>query len=102
MKKVLVASLLASFVSSSLLAHTALMNCFDNGDGTIGCEAGYSDGSSASGVPLKVLQNGKTLYEVKLDKNSETTFKKPQGDYSVVLDGGDGHAVRIQSSSILK
>lgn len=102
MKKVWVASLLVGVVSSSLLAHTALMNCFDNGDGTIGCEAGYSDGSSASGVPLKVLQNGKTVYEVKMDKNSEATFKKPEGEYRVILDGGDGHAVSIQSSAILK
>lgn len=102
MKKVWVASLLAGLVSSSLLAHTALMSCVDNGDGTIGCEAGYSDGSSASGVPLKVLQNGKTIYEVKFDANSEAMFKKPQGDYTVLLDGGDGHALTIKSSQILK
>ena len=102
MKKVLVTSLLAGVASSLLFAHTALMNCVDNGDGTIGCEAGYSDGSSATGVSLKVLQNGKTLYELKMDKNSEVTFKKPQGEYTVLLDGGDGHAITIKSSQILK
>ncbi|MBK1637032.1 hypothetical protein CKO19_14985, partial [Rhodovulum adriaticum] len=29
-------------------AHTPLCACYDNGDGTVLCEGGFSDGSSAA------------------------------------------------------
>ena len=29
------------------LAHTPLCSCYDNGDGSVECEGGFSDGSSA-------------------------------------------------------
>ena len=35
-------------------AHSAIFDCFDNGDGTVSCQGGYSDGSSASGVSIKI------------------------------------------------
>lgn len=89
-------------LASSSYAHTALMNCMENSDAIIGCEAGFSDGSSATGVPLKVVQDGKVVFETKFDQNSEVSFKKPQGEYTVVFDGGDGHTLTIQSKSILK
>lgn len=102
MRKIVVASMAIGVVTSSLFAHTALMSCMENADAMIICEAGYSDGSSASGVPLKVIQNGKVVLEKKFDANSEASFKKPQGDYTVILDGGDGHAVSVPSTSIFK
>ena len=36
-------------------AHTPLFDCFDNGDDTLTCEGGFSDGSSAAGVSIRVL-----------------------------------------------
>ena len=50
-----------AIASSSLFAHTAIMSCFDNGDDTITCEGGFSDGSSASGVKFRIEENGKNL-----------------------------------------
>jgi len=41
-KKVALSLMIAS---SSLFAHSAIMSCFDNGDGTITCEGGFSDSS---------------------------------------------------------
>lgn len=57
-KNVLVALVIAS---SSAYAHSAIMSCFDNGDGTVTCEGGFSDGSSASGVKFHVDQGGKKI-----------------------------------------
>lgn len=96
-KKVLISLLL---ISSSLFAHTAIMSCFDNGDGTITCEGGFSDGSSASGVKFRVEQGGKTIFESKMSEYSEVTFDKPNGDYTAVFDAGEGHAVMIKGSDI--
>lgn len=87
-------------ISSSLFAHTAIMSCFDNGDGTITCEGGFSDGSSASGVKFRVEQGGKTIFNTKMNEDSEVTFDKPNGDYSAVFDAGEGHAVHIKGSDI--
>ncbi|MCD4758377.1 MAG: hypothetical protein K8R39_08905 [Arcobacteraceae bacterium] len=96
-KKVLLSLTIAS---SSVFAHTAIMSCFDNGDGSITCEGGFSDGSSASGVKFRIEQNGKTIFESKMSEDSEVTFKKPAGEYSAVFDAGEGHAVHIKGSDI--
>ena len=40
-----VAALLGAQASPAA-AHSALLNCFDNADGTFTCPGGYSDGSS--------------------------------------------------------
>lgn len=87
-------------VASSAFAHSAIMNCFDNADGTITCEGGFSDGSSASGVYFVIEQNGKEIYEAKMNENSEVTFKKPQGEFTAILDAGEGHEVYIKSKDI--
>ena len=42
------------FFSASVWAHTPLCSCYDNGDGTVTCEGGFSDGSSAAGVQMRV------------------------------------------------
>lgn len=87
-------------ISSSLFGHTAIMSCFDNGDGSVTCEGGFSDGGSASGVKFKVEQNGKVIFESKMSKDSEVTFTKPSGEYTAIFDAGEGHNVRIKSSDI--
>ncbi|PIF04589.1 MAG: hypothetical protein CSA86_01520 [Arcobacter sp.] len=92
--------LTATIATSSLFAHTAIMSCFDNGDGTITCEGGFSDGSSASGVKFRVEANGKTIFEAKMSEDSEVTFNKPSGNYNAVFDAGEGHQVFIKGSDI--
>lgn len=103
MKKVVVSSLsVLALASSSLLAHSALMSCFDNGDGTITCEGGFSDGSSASGVVFRITQNGKNLMETKFNEDGEVTFEKPNGSYTTVFYGGEGHLVEVKGEDILE
>lgn len=97
MKKILLG---LAFFASSMFAHSAIMSCFDNGDNTVTCEGGFSDGSSASGVKFYVLKDGKKVHEAKMSEDSEVTFKKPSGDYKVVFDAGEGHQVIIKGSDI--
>lgn len=97
MKKILLG---LAFAASSMFAHTAIMSCFDNGDDTITCEGGFSDGSSASGVKFHILQDGKKVFEAKMNEDSEVTFKKPSSSYSAVFDAGEGHQVHIKGSDI--
>jgi type 1 fimbria pilin len=85
------------------LAHTPLCSCYDNADGTITCEGGFSDGSSAAGVRMRVEKRaGGALLQGKMDENSEYTFKKPDGDYKVVFDAGEGHVVEVDGGEIFE
>ena len=84
-------------------AHTTLCDCFDNGDGTITCVGGFSDGSSASGLPVRVkATSGKLLIEGVMTEDSEYTFDKPEGDYTVVFDAGKGHQVEVPGKEIVE
>ena len=97
MKKSLV---VLALLANSLFAHTALMSCFNNGDNTITCEGGFSDGSSANGVKFFILQNDKKILETRLNEDSEVTFNIPNGKYSAVFDAGDGHQIHIKGEDI--
>ena len=87
---------------SSASAHTAIMACFDNGDETITCEGGFSDGASGSGVSMYVKQNDKKIIEGYLNEDSEFTFKKPNGEYTAYFDAGEGHVVAIKGEDIIE
>ncbi len=81
-------------------AHTPLMSCFDEGDGTVTCEGGFSDGSSASGVEFMVEQAGEMVLKARLNEFSEINFEKPQGDYKAIFNAGEGHVVTINGKDI--
>lgn len=85
------------------MAHTPLCSCYENGDGTVTCEGGFSDGSSASGVKIHVDDaKGNALIQGKMDKDSEFTFNKPTEAYKVVFDAGKGHAIKIDGKQIVE
>ncbi len=89
------------FGASVAQAHTPLCSCFYDDDVTITCEGGFSDGSSASGVAMRVESpDGKVLLEGKMSEDSEYTFKKPKGDFFVIFDAGEGHRIKVAPSDI--
>lgn len=89
--------------SGAAFAHSPILNCFDNGDGTITCEGGFSDGSSASGVKMRITDaEGKDILEGKMNEDSEYSFNKPETDYKVIFDAGEGHAVEVEGSKIVE
>ena len=88
-------------VAAAAYGHNAICECFDNGDGSITCEGGFSDGGKAAGVPLRVLdQSGKVLIDGKMSEQSDYTFAKPKVDFRVEFDAGQGHVVKIDGRDI--
>lgn len=84
-------------------AHTPLCSCFDNGDNTITCEGGFSDGSSASGVAMRIeSQDGRVLLEGKMSEDSEFSFDKPKDAYVVMFDAGEGHQIKVPGKEIVE
>jgi hypothetical protein len=82
-------------------AHSAICNCYDNGDGTITCEGGFSDGSSAEGVPVRVVDDReRVLVNGAMDAAGTFSFDRPDGDFHVVFDAGQGHAVTVYGMDI--
>lgn len=101
--KVLFLAMALMLAASAAYAHSPLCDCFDNGDGTVTCEGGFSDGSSASGVRMTVSDaNGKVLIEGKMNEDSEFSFDKPEGAYGVRFDAGEGHTVDVNGADIVE
>lgn len=97
------AMILGLAMTPAAFGHTPLCSCWDNGDGTITCEGGFSDGSSAAGVGIRVKDDsGETLAEGKMDEFSEFTFDKPSGPYKVMFDAGEGHVVEVPGKEIME
>lgn len=98
---VLAAGVIGLSLAGSAQAHTPLCACYDNGDGTILCEGGFSDGSTASGVPMLVRDaGGEILIEGEIDANGEYEFTRPDGFHDVLFDGGDGHQIVVPADEI--
>jgi len=104
-KKVVVIAMLCLFVGGlgQALAHTPLCSCYANGDGTATCEGGFSDGSSAAGVEMRVeKQDGTVLEKGKMDAFSEFVFDVPAEDYKVVFNAGPGHDIVVEGKDIVE
>lgn len=83
------------------LAHNAICDCFLNDDASITCEGGFSDGSSASGIPVRVVdRDGKVLIDGAMSDKSEFTFDPPDVAFKVEFDAGEGHVVTIDGRDI--
>jgi len=83
-------------------AHSAICNCYDEGDGTVICEGGFSDGTSAAGVGIRVVdERERVLVDGKMDADGTFKFAKPDiAEFFVVFDAGQGHSVTIFSDDI--
>jgi hypothetical protein len=88
-------------LATPAFGHNAICECFDNGDETITCEGGFSDGGTAVGVPVHVLDAmGKVLIEGAMNEKSEFTFARPSVNFRVEFDAGEGHVIQIDGRDI--
>jgi hypothetical protein len=82
-------------------AHSPVFDCYTEKDGRITCEGGFSDGASAAGVPVRVLDaSDKLLVAGKIDAEGRFTFAKPAGEFHIVFDAGAGHSITLFSNDI--
>jgi len=82
-------------------AHSPVFDCFAEADSRISCEGGFSDGASATGVAVRVLDpSEKLLLSGKIDADGRFAFARPAGDFHIVFDAGAGHTVTLFSTDI--
>ena len=90
------------FAAEVAFAHTPYMACYDNGDKTVSCFAEFSDGTSAAGNKVRVVDSAeRILLQGTIDETGEYSFERPTGDFTVIFDAGPGHIVKEKSSTII-
>lgn len=104
MRSIPIAVALAGAVlpATPAIAHAPVLDCFvEKEKGSVKCEAGFSDGTSAAGKKLLILDaQHKLIQEGVLDASGSFAFKAPAGEYHVVFRGGENHEVTIYSTDI--
>lgn len=94
-------ALLLLALAAPARAHAPVFDCFNDDGGQITCEGGFSDGASATGIVVRVIdESGKVLLEGKIDAEGRFAFQKPEQEFQVLFDAGAGHTVTIHSSDI--
>lgn len=85
-------------------AHESFMDCFDNRDDTVTCEAGYVDGSPPNAGDRILVKDdkGKTLKEATFDAEGSYTFERPGEKFMMVFVGTEiGHTLRVNSADLM-
>lgn len=102
MVRVFAGVLLCLLLAGIAVAHTPICTCYLNGDGTVTCEGGFSDGSSAAGAKMTVrgVDGGAVITEGAMDDAGEFTFPKPDVAYEVEFNAGPGHVVVVKGEDI--
>jgi len=91
-----------SLAATTAFAHSPICNCYnDDEDSKVVCEGGFSDGGSAEGVGVKVLNDrDRVLISGAMDADSSFTFTKPDDDFHIIYDAGPSHQVIIYMDDI--
>ncbi|KAF1066518.1 MAG: hypothetical protein GAK45_01897 [Pseudomonas citronellolis] len=95
---VLLAGLLASPLA---LAHAPFLECRALGAQQVRCLGGFTDGSAAAGVMIKVYAaDGGLLFSAPLGADSSLVFERPQAHFHVLFDVGPGYRAEVDSRDI--
>lgn len=94
-------TLLAIGAAMPAMAHAPLLDCYIDGD-EITCEAGYSDGASATDQVIRVRDDAhRLLFEDRFDADGSYSFTPPDADeYHVQFEGDQFHSVILYSTDI--
>jgi len=92
-----------TFTATTAFAHSPICNCYNDeeNDNKVICEGGFSDGGSAEGVGVKVLNDrDRVLINGAMNADSIFTFTKPDDDFHIIYDAGPSHQVIIYVDDI--
>lgn len=90
-----------SAISLNVQAHTLLCECQAIAADQVQCKGGFAHGAAATGVTVDVIgYDEKTLVAGRFDENSTFRFKRPDGEFYVLMDMGAGHTLEVDHSKI--
>jgi hypothetical protein len=83
------------------LAHGLVCQCKVVADQQIVCKGSFADGGGAGGVTVDVIgSDEQTLVQGTFAEDSTFTFKRPAGDFYVLMDVGAGHTLEVEQAQI--
>jgi hypothetical protein len=102
MTRLLLAGVALLSISSPAHAHTLLCECWELAGKQVQCKGGFAHGAPANGVTVDVIgYDEKTLVAGRFADDSTFTFKRPDGEFYVLMDMGAGHTLEIDHSKIM-
>jgi hypothetical protein len=87
---------------TSTLTHQPKFDCVSSGSLRITCHGSFIDGTSAAGIVVRVLdKQGRIVYVGTVDRLGRITFRKPDAEFNVVFDAGEGNVLTISGSDVI-
>ncbi|WP_286238872.1 hypothetical protein [Neptuniibacter halophilus] len=91
----LLGGLTGLMISAGALAHYPMMECAAQSE-MIECRVGFSDGSKATGKPVRLYDYDENLIaEAEADQRSLVSFSQPQGEFYIQFDSGHEFPVEV-------
>jgi len=96
----LVVGALAPEVSCAQI-HQPTFECTNTGALRVTCQGSFIDGTSAAGVTVRVLDNrDRVVYVGTVDPQGRISFRKPDAEFHIVFDAGQGNVLTILASEM--
>jgi hypothetical protein len=81
--------------------HQPTFECANSGALRVTCHGSFLDGASAAGVVVRVLdRHDRVVYVGTVDRLGRITFRKPDAEFHVVFDAGQGNVLTILGSEM--
>lgn len=82
-------------------AHGLVCKCEELSDQQVRCVGGFSSGDGVPNVTVDVIDyNERLLIPGKFGADSTFTFKRPKGEFYVLMDVGAGHVLEVDHLQI--
>jgi len=81
--------------------HQPTFECANTGALRVTCRGSFVDGTSAAGIVVRVLdKHDRVVYVGNVDTLGRVTFRKPDAEFHVVFDAGQGNVLTILGSEM--
>ena len=81
--------------------HIPTFQCADNGALRVTCVGTFLDGRSAAGITARVFdKHDHLVYVGTVDSQGRITFRKPDAEFHIVFDAGQGNVLTLLASDM--
>jgi hypothetical protein len=81
--------------------HIPTFQCTSNGALRVTCVGAFLDGRSAAGITARVFdKHDRVVYVGTVDSQGRITFRKPDAEFHIVFDAGQGNVLTILASEM--
>jgi len=81
--------------------HQPTFSCVNSGAVRVTCQGSFLDGTSAAGITVRVLdKHDRIVYVGTVDKQGRFSFRKPDAEFHIVFDAGQGNVVTVLASDM--